>query len=102
MVCEQDATMRETPPMSNIDIYQVLRKIPNVSDDEAKQAADLMAGVDQAATKADIGALRADLGALQAATKADLLAQDAKRLKLAVWAVAVNVTLTVTLTALLV
>ena len=80
--------------MSNIDIYQVLRKIPNVSDDEAKHAADLMAGADQAATKAD-------LGALQAATKADLIAQEAKMLKLAIWAVAANVTLTVGLIKLL-
>ena len=85
--------------MSNIDIYQVLRKIPNVSDDEAKHAADLMAGVDQAATKAD-------LGALQAATKADLLALEArleaKMIKLAIWIVAFNVTFTVTLTVSLI
>ena len=81
--------------MSSIDIYRVLRKIPNVSDDEAEQAAVFMAGVTQATTEAD-------LGAFQAATKADLIAQEArleiKMIKLAIWATAVNVTLTVTLT----
>ena len=81
--------------MSSIDIYRVLRKIPNVSDDEAKQAAELMSGVDQATTEAD-------LSAFQAATKADLIALEArlevKMIKLAIWATAVNVTLTVTLT----
>ena len=81
--------------MSSIDIYRVLRKIPNVSDDEAKHAAESMARVDQATTEAD-------LGAFQAITKADLLALEAKMLKLAIWAVAVNVTLTVTLTVSLV
>ena len=77
--------------MSSIDIYRVLRKIPNVSDDEAEQAAVFIAGVDQATTEAD-------LGAFQAATKADLIALETKMIKLAIWATAVNVTLTVTLT----
>ena len=84
MVCdEQDATMRQESPISNIDIYQIFRKVPNVSEDEAKQAADSVARIDQVATKAD------------------LIAQDAKMLKLAVWAVAVAVTLTVSLVKLL-
>ena len=69
--------------MSNIDIYRIFRKIPNVSDDEAKQAADSVARVDQVATKAD------------------LIAQDAKMLKLTIWAVVFNVTLTVSLVKLL-
>ena len=69
--------------ISNIDIYRIFRKVPNVSDDEAKQAADSVARIDQVATKAD------------------LIAQDAKMLKLAVWAVAVAVTLTVSLIKLL-
>lgn len=73
--------------MSNIDIYQVLRKIPNVSDDEAKQAADLMAGIDQAVTKADLIAQERRL--------------EAKMIKLAIWTVAANVTLTVSLVKLL-
>ena len=77
--------------MSNIDLYRIFRKVPNVSDDEAKHAADSVARIDQVATKAD-------LRALQAATKADLIAQDAKMLKLTIWAVAFNVTFTVTLT----
>ena len=84
--------------MSSIDIYRVLRKIPKVSDDEAKHAAESMVRVDQATTEAD-------LGAFQAITKADLLAQEArleaKMLKLTVWAVAVAVTLTVSLVKLL-
>ena len=80
--------------MSNIDIYRIFRKVPDVSDDEAKHAADSVARVDQVATKAD-------LRALQAATKADLIALEAKMLKLAIWAVAFNVTLTVGLVKLL-
>ena len=70
--------------MSSIDIYRVLRKIPNVSDDEAKQAAEFMASGDQAITKAD------------------LIALEAKMIKLAIWATTVNVTLTVTLTVSLI
>lgn len=84
--------------MSSIDIYRVLRKIPNVSDDEAKHAAESMVRIDQAITKAD-------LGAFQAITKADLIALEArleaKMLKLAIWAVVANVTLTVSLVKLL-
>lgn len=74
--------------MSSIDIYRVLRKIPNVSDDEAKQAAESMVINDQAITKADLIALEARL--------------EAKMIKLAIWATAVNVTLTVTLTVSLI
>ena len=88
MVCdEQDATMRQEPPISNIDIYQIFRKVPNVSEDEAKQAADSVARIDQVATKADLIALEARM--------------DAKMLRLAIWTVAFNVTLTVSLVKLL-
>ena len=87
--------MRQEPPISNIDIYQIFRKVPDVSDDEAKQTADSVARVDQVATKADIRELRADLIALEDRLKARL---EAKMLKLALWAVAFNVTLTVSLT----
>jgi len=84
--------------MSSIDIYRVLRKIPNVSDDEAKQAAESMVINDQAITETD-------LGAFQAITKADLIALEArleaKMIKLAIWATAVNITLTVSLIKLL-
>ena len=73
--------------MSSIDIYRVLRKIPNVSDDEAKQAAESMVINDQALTKADLIALEARL--------------EAKMIKLAIWATAVNITLTVSLIKLL-
>jgi len=73
--------------ISNIDIYQIFRKVPNISDDEAKQTADSVARVDQVATKADLIAQDAR--------------QDAKRLKLAIWTVVFNVTLTVSLVKLL-
>ena len=66
--------------MSNIDIYRIFRKIPNVSDDEAKHAADSVARIDQVATKAD------------------LIELEAKMFKLAIWTVAFNVTLTASLT----
>ena len=80
--------------ISNIDIYRIFRKVPNVSDDEAKQAADSVARIDQVATKADIRELRV-------ANRADLSALEAKMLKLAIWAVAFTVTLTVSLIKLL-
>ena len=83
--------MRQATPMSNmisnIDIYQIFRKVPNVSDDEAKQTADSVARIDQVATKADLIAQDAR--------------QDVKRLKLAIWTVVFNVTLTVSLVKLL-
>ena len=79
--------MRQEPPISNIDIYQIFRKVPNVSEDEAKQAADSVARIDQVATKADLIALEARM--------------DAKMLRLAIWTVAFNVTLTVSLVKLL-
>ena len=74
--------------MSNIDLYRIFRKVPNVSDDEAKQTADSVARIDQVATKADLIALEDRLEARL----------EAKMLKLALWAVAFNVTLTVSLT----
>ena len=84
--------MRQVPPMSNmtsnIDIYRIFRKIPDVSDDEAKHAADLVARVDQVATKDDLIAQDARL--------------EAKMLKLAIWAVSFTVTFTVTLTVSLI
>lgn len=80
--------MRQESPISNIDIYQIFRKVPNVSDDEAKHAADTVARVDQVATKADLIALEARL--------------EAKMLRLAIWIVAFNVTFTVTLTVSLI
>ena len=84
--------MRQESPISNIDIYRIFRKIPDVSDDEAKQAADSVARVDQVATKADLIALEDRLEARL----------EAKMLKLAIWTVAFNVTFTVTLTVSLV
>ena len=75
--------MRQESPISNIDIYRIFRKIPDVSDDEAKQAAYSMVIDDQALTKADLTAF------------------EAKMLKLTIWAVAFNVALTVSLIKLL-
>ena len=80
--------MRQESPISNIDIYQIFRKVPNVSEDEAKHAADTVARVDQVATKADLIALEDRLAARM----------EAKMFKLALWTVAFNVTFTVTLT----
>ena len=77
---------------SNIDIYRIFRKVPDVSDDEAKHAADLVARVDQVATKADLIALEDRLEARL----------ETKMLKLAIWTVAFNVTFTVTLTVSLI
>ena len=84
--------MRQESPISNIDIYRIFRKVPDVSDDEAKQTADSVARVDQVATKADLIALEDRLEARL----------ETKMLKLAIWTVAFNVTFTVTLTVSLV
>ena len=84
--------MRQESPISNIDIYRIFRKIPDVSDDEAKQTADSVARVDQVATKADLIALEDRLEARL----------ETKMLKLAIWTVAFNVTFTVTLTVSLI
>ena len=40
--------------MSTIDIFQVLRKIPEVSEQEAQAAADTIANAEEVATKADL------------------------------------------------
>ena len=84
--------MRQESPISNIDIYRIFRKVPDVSDDEAKQTADSVARVDQVATKADLIALEDRLEARL----------ETKMLKLAIWTVAFNVTFTVTLTVSLI
>ena len=73
--------------ISNIDLYRIFRKVPNVSEDEAKHAADSVARVDQVATKDDLIAQDARL--------------EAKMLRLALWAVAFTVALTVSLIKLL-
>ena len=79
---------------SNIDIYRIFREVPNISDDEAKHAAASVARVDQVATKADLIELEGRLDA-------KMLKLETKMLKLAIWAVAFNVTLTVSLVKLL-
>ena len=48
--------------MSTIALYQLLRRIPDVTDDEARAAADSVAHVEEVATKADLLKLESDLG----------------------------------------
>ena len=56
--------------MSTIDLYQVLRKIPDVTDEQAKQAAD---SAEQSARlekiDEDIAGLKADIAELKTTTK---------------------------------
>ena len=60
--------------MSEIALYDTLRKIPEVSDEEAKQAVADIANSREVATKADIKdmATKADIAELKAETKADI------------------------------
>ena len=60
--------------MSEIALYDTLRKIPEVSDAEAKEAVADVASSKEMATKADIaevkGELKADIAELKADNKA--------------------------------
>ena len=47
--------------MSTIDVFQVLRKIPEVSEQEAQAAADTIANADDVVTKADLKTAIAEL-----------------------------------------
>ena len=47
--------------MSAIDVFQVLRKIPEVSEQEAQAAADTIANADDVVTKADLKTTIAEL-----------------------------------------
>ena len=67
--------------MSEIALYDTLRKIPEVSDEEAKQAvADIAnsrevatkADIKDMATKTDIAEVKADIAELKTETKADI------------------------------
>ncbi len=60
--------------MSEIALYNTLRKIPEVSDDEAKEAVADVASSKEVATKADIIELKAETKAdiKDMATKADI------------------------------
>ena len=62
--------------MSEIALYNTLRKIPEVSDAEAKEAVAGIANSRDVATKADIAELKAetkaDIAELKAETKADI------------------------------
>ncbi len=40
--------------MSTIELYEILKKIPNVSDEQAKSVADMFAHTDDVVTKADV------------------------------------------------
>ena len=62
--------------MSEIALYNTLRKIPEVSEVEAKEAVADIANSKEVATKADIAELKAetkaDIAELKAETKADI------------------------------
>ncbi len=62
--------------MTEIALYDTLRKIPEVSDQEAKEAVADIANSREVATKADIAELKAetkaDIAELKAETKADI------------------------------
>ena len=71
--------------MSNIALYNILRKIPGVSDDEAKEAVSDIASSKETATKADIKDM---------ATKADV--ERMGRIMI-MWVVGVGVAVTGTI-----
>ncbi len=50
-----------SPIMSTIALYQLLRRIPDVTEDEAQAAADSIAHVDEVATKTDLLKLKTEL-----------------------------------------
>ena len=52
--------------MSEIALYNTLRKIPEVSDDEAKEAVRDVASAKDVATKADLAEVKADLAEVKA------------------------------------
>ena len=47
--------------MSIIKTYEIFRKIPDVSDEQAQDAADSLAHVSDVATKSDIANLKSEL-----------------------------------------
>ena len=58
--------------MSDIALYNTLRKIPGVSDDEAKEAVTDIASSKEMATKADIKDMSTKADIKDMATKADV------------------------------
>ena len=58
--------------MSEIALYNILRKMPNVSDAEAKEAVADIANARDVATKADIAEVKTEIAELRAQTKADI------------------------------
>ena len=62
--------------MSEIALYDLLKRIPDVSNDEAKEAVADVANARDVATKSDIAELKAatksDIAELKAATKSDI------------------------------
>ena len=77
--------------MSEIALYNTLRKIPEVSEAEAKEAVASVASSKEVATKADIARLeaatKADIAELKAETKADIAELETRLTKL-IYAVA--------------
>ena len=59
--------------MKSINTFQVLKRIPNVSDDEAKTVASSIAHIGDVATKNDINTLRAETKAELAELKFSLI-----------------------------
>ena len=55
--------------MSTIELYEVLKKIPRVSEEQAKSVADTLAHTDDVVTKAD---LKIGLAKLRTELKTDL------------------------------
>ena len=58
--------------MSEIALYDTLRKIPNVSAAEAKEAVADIANTKDVATKADIAEVKTDIAELRAEVKTEL------------------------------
>ena len=67
--------------MDAIDIFKMLKRIPNTGDKEAQLAADVLIPPDNIATKSDIerleAATKSDIEKLETATKTDIAKLEA-------------------------
>ena len=64
--------------MSDIALYNTLRKIPDVSDDEAKAAVADVASTKEVATKADIAEVKTGIKDMRHYIDAAIAKQDAR------------------------
>ena len=64
--------------MTEIALYNTLRKIPEVSDDEAKEAVADVASSKEVTTKADITEVKADIKDMRHYLDAAIAKQDAR------------------------